>query len=81
MLNERVNKIIPFTEAQRLAIETVQDQIWELYQDLKAYKQLTPHEQQIRKAALSDRFDQIFTNSTGFETRKSCLTKALETQT
>ena len=68
-----VNKIIPFTEAQRLAIETVQDQIWELYQDLKAYKKLTPHEQQLRKAALSDRFDQIFTNSTGFETLNQVL--------
>ena len=33
-----INKLIPFTETQRLAIETVQDQIWSLYQDLKAYK-------------------------------------------
>ena len=31
-----INKLIPFTAAQRLAIETVQDQIWSLYQDLKA---------------------------------------------
>ena len=31
-----INKLIPLTEAQRLAVETVQDLLWQLYQDLKA---------------------------------------------
>ena len=37
MRSRLINKLIPFTELQRLAIETVQDQIWSLYQDLKTY--------------------------------------------
>ena len=83
-----INKIIPFTEVQRLAIENVQDEIWELYHDLKAYKKLTAPEQQLQKESFSTRFDQIFTKSTDFETlnqvlqrlwrRKSELLKVLE---
>ena len=83
-----INKLIPLTEAQRLAVETVQDQIWQLYQDLKAYKNLTAQGQQQTKAALEARFDQIFTGVTRFELlnqvlgrlyrRKSELLKVLE---
>ena len=82
------NKLIPLTEAQRLAVETVQDQIWQLYQDLKAYKKLTPEQQKQQKTALEASFDQIFTGVTGFELlnqvlerlyrRKSELLKVLE---
>ena len=68
-----INKLIPFTEAQRLAIETVQDQIWSLYQDLKAYKSLTSVAQQERKAGLEARFDEIFTTATQFETLNQVL--------
>ena len=70
-----VNKLIPLTEAQRLAVETVQDQIWQLYQDLKAYKSLTPEQQQQTKAGLSARFDQIFTGVTGFEFLNQVLSR------
>ncbi len=35
-----INKLIPLTEAQRQAVEIVQDQIWDFYQDLKTYKTL-----------------------------------------
>ena len=83
-----INKLIPFTESQRLAIETVQDQIWSLYQDLKSYKHLTPDQQQQQKALLEASFDQIFTQNTSFETlnqvlrrlhrRKSELLKVLD---
>jgi hypothetical protein len=62
-----VNKLIPLTEAQRLAVEMVQDQIWQLYQDLKVYKKLTLEQQKQQKTALAARFDQIFTAVTGFE--------------
>ena len=68
-----INKLIPFTESQRLAIETVQDQIWALYQDDQAYKNLTPHQQQQEKASLEERFDQIFTITTQFETLNQVL--------
>ena len=88
MRSRLINKLIPFTELQRLAIETVQDQIWSLYQDLKTYKTLTAEEQQQEKAALEASFDQIFTQNTSFETlnqvlgrlnrRKSELLKVLD---
>ena len=68
-----INKLIPFTESQRLAIETVQDQIWSLYQDLKAYKNLTSVAQQQQKADLEARFDEIFTTPTSFETLNQVL--------
>ena len=68
-----INKLIPFTEGQRLAIETVQDQIWSLYQDLKAYKTLTPQGQQQQRAALEASFEQIFTTTTSFETLNQVL--------
>ena len=88
MRSRLVNKLIPFTEPQRLAIETVQDQIWSLYQDLKTYKTLTTEQQQQQKATLEASFDQIFSSPTAFETlnqvlgrlkkRKAELLKVLE---
>ncbi len=68
-----INKLIPFTEAQRQAVEIVQGEIWDLYRDLKAYKKLTSEEQQQQKAQLSERFDQIFTQTTSFETLNQVL--------
>lgn len=68
-----INKLIPFTEAQRQAVEIVQGEIWDLYQDLKAYKKLTAEEPQQQKASLSERFDQIFTTNTSFETLNQVL--------
>ncbi len=47
-------RMIPYNEAHRAVIEQVRKQIWELYQDLKAYqKQPDPSQ----KAALEARFD------------------------
>ncbi len=68
-----INKLIPFTEAQRQAVETIQGEIWDFYQDLKAYKKLTVEEQQQQKATLEDSFDQIFTTTTSFETLNQVL--------
>ena len=68
-----INKLIPFTIAQRLAVESVQGEIWDFYQDLKAYKTLTSEEQQQQKASLEERFDQIFTTTTSFETLNQVL--------
>ena len=68
-----INKLISFTEQQRLAVETVQDQIWDFYQDLKTYKTLTSVAQQQHKADLEARFDEIFTTPTSFETLNQVL--------
>ncbi len=68
-----INKLIPFTQAQRQAVEIVQGEIWDLYQDLKAYKQLTAEEQQQQKVNLEASFDQIFTQTSSFETLNQVL--------
>ena len=70
-----INKLIPFTRAQRLAVEKVQGEIWDFYQDLKAYKKLTAREQQQEKAKLEQRFDQIFTTNSSFETLNQVLVR------
>ena len=54
-------------------MESIQGEIWDLYQDLKAYKKLTSQEQQQQKANLEERFDQIFTTTTSFETLNQVL--------
>lgn len=83
-----INRLIPVTEGQVQAVETVQDELWEFYQDLKTYKTLNSQQQQELKAFLEERFEQIFTTTTLFETlnqvlqrlyrRKAELLKALE---
>ncbi len=83
-----INRLIPVTEAQRCAVETVQAQLWDFYQELKTYKTKKTQQQQQLKAKLEERFDQIFTSKTLFETlnqvlrrlhrRKSELLKVLE---
>lgn len=69
-------------------LEKVQDEIWQFYQELKGYKDLTTEEQREQKARLETRFEQIFGQSTCFETldqvlarlkrRKAELLKVLE---
>ena len=56
-----IDKIIPYGEKQRQAIQKTRSQIWALYKDLKAYKQ---HPTEEDKTALADRFDTIFTTPT-----------------
>ena len=75
-----INKLIPFTESQRLAIETVQDQLWQLYQQLKTYKTLTSEQQLQQKAILEARFDKIFRSSTSFETLNKRAWETLSTK-
>jgi len=49
-------RMIPYNEQHRLAIEQVRQQIWELYQDLKAYRQ-RPQPDQV--PALTARFEAL----------------------
>jgi hypothetical protein len=65
-----INKIIPFTDDNRQAQELVRDQIWHLYQDLKLYK---PAPADSLKTALAQRFDEIFTQKTCFQTLNLAL--------
>ncbi len=65
-----INKIIPFSEEQRVALEDIRSRIWQLYADLKAYKD-APEE--AKKAELQERFDAIFTTKTCFVTLNQAL--------
>ncbi len=68
-----INRLIPITEAQRQAVETVQDQLWDFYQELKTYKTNNTQQQQLSKPGLEERFEQIFTQTTLFETLNQVL--------
>jgi hypothetical protein len=59
-----IHKLLPFSEDQREAVETVRRQVWDFYQALKAYQQ-APCPQQ--KAQLEVHFDEIFTTKTCFQ--------------
>lgn len=65
-----IHKLLPFSAAQREAVETVRGQIWELYQDLKAYQQAPSPPQ---KRQLARRFETIFTAKTCFQTLNLAL--------
>lgn len=59
--NRAIDKIIPFTDQAKKDLENLKDQIWQLYEGLKAYKQNpTPAE----KKRLNAMFDEIFTQNT-----------------
>ena len=60
-----VHKLDAFTDENRKAQRHIRGLIWRFYRDLKAYR-LAPSER--RKAALTARFDRIFTLQTGFIT-------------
>jgi len=60
-----VHKLDTFTDEQRVAQSRIRALIWQFYRALKAYRQ---HPTPQRKAALSARFDRIFTHKTGFVT-------------
>jgi hypothetical protein len=56
-------KLVPHNDQHRAAIATVRSQIWELYQDLKAY-QAAPDEAQ--RPVLEARFDALVEPRTGY---------------
>jgi hypothetical protein len=67
-----VHKLDTFTEEHRTAQDAVRKQIWQLYADLKAYR-CAPNPDS--KAALQARFDNIFTQKTGFITLDRLLAR------
>ena len=56
-------RMIPYSEEHRAAIAKVRGQIWELYQDLKGYRQ---QPEPSRRADLEARFDALCAQRTGF---------------
>jgi hypothetical protein len=65
-----IQKLIPFTDQQRFALDSTQEKIGQLYKDLKAYKQ-NPTEE--KKGALEHQFDAIFQENTCFITLNQAL--------
>jgi hypothetical protein len=58
-------RAIPYNEAHRAALEQVRQQIWDLYQQLKAYQ---AHPNPEEKAALEARFDELVGQKTAYPT-------------
>src|SRR4051794_20158145 len=56
-------RLIPYSEKHRTAIAQVRGQIWDLYQDLKAYRQ---QPEPSRRGDLEARFDSVCAQRTGF---------------
>jgi hypothetical protein len=56
-------RLVPYSEEHRTAIAQVRGQIWELYQDLKAYRQ---RPEPSRRGDLEARFDALCARRTGF---------------
>ncbi len=65
-----INKLVGFNDEQRTALENIRGQIWDYYDELKAYKKAPSAEQ---KATLEMRFDEIFTAQTCFATLNQAL--------
>ena len=58
--NRAIDKIIPFTDQARTDLATVKDQVWQLYNGLKAYKENPKPKDKKRLSAM---FDEIFSPS------------------
>lgn len=65
-----INKIIPLTPRAKEDLATVRESIWQLYDDIKAYK-ANPNEKD--KKSLEKRFDEIFTTQTASATLNAAL--------
>ncbi len=65
-----IHTLLPFSDANRAAQAAIRSQIWQFYQDLKAFK-CTPSDAQ--KRSLATRFDDIFTQKTCFQTLNLAL--------
>jgi hypothetical protein len=65
-----IARIIPFTDQAKEDLAKVRDQIWELYQELKKYKEAPSQED---KKRLEEMFDDIFTTKTVSATLNNAL--------
>jgi len=67
-------RLVPYNEEHRLAVAAVRQQIWELYQDLKAYRE---RPDPALKPALTARFEQLVGQPTDYPTSIGQVLKAL----
>ena len=58
-----INKLVPYTEAQRIDLALIRDRIWGFYQELKQYKENPTAKW---STTLTKTFDEIFTTKTCF---------------
>lgn len=65
-----IHKLVGCSEEEGKAIEDVRDRIWQLYRDLKAYKEMPDEE---TKLTLEERFDEIFAAETCSEVLDAAL--------
>jgi len=65
-----IHKIIPFNEAQKAAVDSIREQIWDLYRALKTYKQ---HPCLQSKARILCQFDELFQTKTCYMTLNLAL--------
>ncbi len=65
-------KLVGFSDAQTAALETKRGEVWDLYRDLKTYKD---HPNAALKLELEKRFDVIFQEKTCFATLNSALAR------
>jgi transposase IS66 family protein len=70
-------RMIPHNEEHRLAIERARQQIWELYQDLQAYKQRPQPDQVL---VLTARFEALCAQRTGYPSINNVLQELREHQ-
>jgi len=68
--NRAIDKIIPFTDQAKKDLATVKNQVWLLYQGLKAYKQNPKLKE---KKRLQHMFDNIFSSKTASATLNTAL--------
>ena len=65
-----LDKVVAYTKQEHAELKAIQDGLWTLYRDLKAYKD-APNEQ--TRATLSMRFDELFTTTTHSESLNKVL--------
>lgn len=65
-----IHKLVGFTDAHREALKSIRGKIWDLYADLKSYKD---HPTPEGKTELETRFDELFTTQTCFHTLNHAL--------
>ncbi len=69
-----LQRAVPYNEAHRAALEQLRQQIWELYQDLKAYRQRPDPGQ---KPALQARFEALVGQPTDYPTSIGSVLKEM----
>lgn len=67
-------RMVPYNEAHRAEIDKVREQIWELYKDLKAYRD-KPDPQ--AKASLEARFDELVKQKTNYPSSIGAVLKEM----